>query len=182
MSKKWNWYEWNDGGEDYGCGNPHKIEGITEDNLSWLPVEKVPVTEFYAFNSLEQPAFAIYTRVEWNGPTYKETVLSKFLEKHTANIGYVLVHKGDILGILGVGIDKDYEFRAGFATVFNARETDYRDDPCRCKKELLYPKVPIILTSLNRTMKSVCYEQGSCAFSHKMSEYTCNDFDDLSDD
>ena len=142
------------------------LKGIKKENLSWLPIEKVPVTEYLPFNSLKQPLLTPYLRVQWRGRYDGEgSILFRFLKKHRDEMGYVLIHKDDFHGIIGVGTDEDY-YTAGLATVFNARETDWQDAPSRCKETLVYPSVPIIMTSLKKKITSICYSPDKWAYKH----------------
>lgn len=142
------------------------IHGIKKEHLSWLPIEKVPVTEYLPFNSLDQPVFKFYIRVRWEHRWDGEgSIVYQFLKKHQKEMGYILINKDDFHGIIGVGDHKNY-FVGGRATVFNARETDWRDEPCRCKETLIYPSVPILMTSLKKEITSICYLPGKQAYAH----------------
>lgn len=144
------------------------LKGIKKENLSWLPIEKVPVTEYLPFNSLKQPLLTPYLRVQWEGRYDGEgSILFRFLKKHRDEMGYVLIHKDDFHGIIGVGTDKDY-YTAGLATIFNARETDWRDYRIQSKENLVYPSVPIIMTSLTKEIKSICFASGERAYKHRI--------------
>lgn len=127
-----------------------------------MPIEKVPVTEYLPFNSLKQPLLTPYLRVQWRGRYDGEgSILFRFLKKHRDGMGYVLIHKDDFHGIIGVGTDEDY-YTAGLATVFNARETNWRDHI----ENLVCPSIPIIMTSLKKQEPSICYWQGCRAFAY----------------
>lgn len=178
MSKKWNWYELTEQSrEEYRYSAEHMVFGIREENLSWLPIERVPVADILPFNSLEQPALTMFTRIEWNPVYGSEDVVSKFLKEHAEDIGYVIVHKGAVLGIIGVGFSYEHEFHAGFATVFNAHRIDCRD---RTPANVDFPKVPVIMTSLTKTLEGVYYSKGERAYSKRINNWP--ETDDLSDD
>ena len=140
---------WDDGKNHPGGDNELYLKGIKKEHLSWLPIEQVPVTEYLSFNNLEQPMLKIYKRVQWRGYSDdKGSILARFLKKHEKEMGYVLIHKDD--------------FHGGFATIFNARETNWRDHI----ENLVCPSIPIIMTSLKKQEPSICYWQGCRAFAY----------------
>lgn len=153
---------WDDGKNHPGGDNELYLKGIKKEHLSWLPIEQVPVTEYLSFNNLEQPMLKIYKRVQWRGYSDdKGSILARFLKKHEKEMGYVLIHKDDFHGIIGVGDHEDY-YHGGFATIFNARETNWRDHI----ENLVCPSIPIIMTSLKKQEPSICYWQGCRAFAY----------------
>lgn len=183
LARTWNWYNLEDKPRDDGYGDPaRKITGITEDNLIWLPIEKVPVVDYLPFNSLKQPALQVYTRIEWNYTHGAESVVKNFLAKHTEDIGYVIVHKGEKFGMIGVGFDRDHDFHAGYATIFNAHKIDVCDNIRSFGDKIKYPKLPVAITSLSKVEKSIFYKEGEYAYSHSICNYDPSGFDDLSDD
>ena len=173
---------WDDEPNRRGSDNELYLKGIKKEHLSWVPIEKVPITEYLPFNDLEQPSLKIYKRVEWSCKYNGEgSVLLQFLKKHRKEMGYVLIHKDDFHGIIGIGDKKDY-YRGGYATIFNARETDWRDSPSRCKEIHIYPSLPIIMTTLEKEITTICYSQDNRAYAHDIDSRDIDDFDGCSPD
>ena len=175
---KYKYYFWYEDTGSFSLNHPLQLKDITEENLSWLPLETVPITEYLPFNSLKQPALSPYVRIEWNGhfrcKDY-DCLLRSFVQKHENEMGYVLVHKGNVMGIIGVTTERDGMCCPGFATVFNARETHWSDKKCT------YPSLPVAMTTLKKRIKSIHFCPGEMAYDHRIPDPDWASCDDLAD-